>query len=781
MISALVLLVPLALPLLWFVFHLQRQRLGLGVLSLRGSLVLAFIVFEVCVDLISETTSLGHHFTRHGAGLAWGVLDLVLLAIALRIGLAARLATVPARVWRASRSMSRWEALVAVLGAAELIVFIVMAAAYVPTNGDSLVYHLARVANWVQNGSVQHYATQYPAEIELSPLHEYTMAQLHVLGGTDRLDSFVQLFAVVICVVGASEITRLLGGSRNAQVLAAGLTATVPSLILEATSTQNNDFAAAIAIGLLVLTLAWRPAGRFLPSSVLIGGALGLSALTKGTLLIFAATTGVVLVGAQILRHVKEVGVARMAGRIAVAGVAAGVVCLVVAGPFFHRNIEVYGGLTGPTTRTTLSYDLTPQAATANVIRSTASNFAIGDGSGPESWVSRAALGTLKQLYEPTHVDPSDWHYMIGNYSDAFGSADYSSRQLTEEFGANPWDVIGIGIALAAMLVLVVRGDRRLRLPLLLGLGISAAFVIFSATARWSPYGVRYQVPLFVAWCPLMALVLARAWRWVGRVVLIGLFVLAQPMLLYNVSRPIAHPTWSRGTGIVRYYHPWAGAASAGLASVAEGQTDIATLLAQTDCHTLGEANWIEFEYPLWVALDEKHWTGHISDVDVTNASKKLENPSFKPCALIRQVTAGYVNQDPKMVTLPFAGGFALSLNATMAAKAAAAFKSDMPTGFSSSVEGVQLMHVSGWVTAATTPTFKASAALYLSSQSARTVSLTLAGLSATTTAVVNGGRPVAVGASRSLTITLGSGLNSVVLTGKSTKPITASSVSVVG
>jgi hypothetical protein len=778
--SALVLLPPSALPLLWYVSHVHRRQLGLATLSLRGSLVVAFIAFEVLVALISETTSLGHHFTRQGAGLAWAVLDLILLAAALRSALIGRLRTVPDRVCRAARGLSRWEVALAILGTAELGVFIVMAAAYVPTNGDSLVYHLARVANWVQNGSVQHYAAQYPAEIELSPLHEYTMAQLHVLAGTDRLDSFIQLFAVVICVVGASEIARLLHGSRDAQVFAAGLTATIPSVILEATSTQNNDFAGAIAVGLLVLMLAWRPVGRFLPGALLIGGALGVAALTKGTLLIFAGTTGLVLIGAQVVRHLRRIGVLTMSARLAVASVAAALAAVVVAGPFFHRNIEVYGGLTGPTTRTTLSYNLTPQAATANVIRSTASNFAVGDGSGVESLISRAALSTLKAMYQPTHVDPSDWHYLVGNYSDAFGSANYSSRQLTEEFGANPWEVIGIGIALVAMLILVLRGDKRLRLPLLLGLGISAAFVVFSATARWSPYGVRYQIPLFVAWCPLMALVLARASRWVGMVVLITLFALAQPMLLYNVSRPIAHPTWSRGQGILRYYHPWAGAASAGLAPIAQGQADIATLLAESTCHTLGEANWIKFEYPLWVALAERHWKGQILDVDVQNASKKLENPTAKPCALIREVTAGYVNQDPNMVTLPFAGGFALSLDAQVAAALGSRAKSDLATGFTSSMGGVTLLPASGWI-AADRPTFNQSAALYLSSSDAKRVTLTLTNLNAGAAVIVNGTKmaPITPSAASRLTIQLAAGLNSVVLAAQSRKPVAMSAVSV--
>jgi len=127
-----------------------------------------------------------------------------------------------------ARATSVWERILAGLAAAELGLFVAIGVLYsVPTNGDSLVYHLTRVAHWIQNGSVHHYPAHYAAQNEFSPLHEYNLAHLQLLAGTDRLDGFVQLLAVIVCVVGASEIARLLGGGRRAQILAAAFTATI--------------------------------------------------------------------------------------------------------------------------------------------------------------------------------------------------------------------------------------------------------------------------------------------------------------------------------------------------------------------------------------------------------------------------------------------------------------------------------------------------------------------------------------------------------------------------
>ena len=74
------------------------------------------------------------------------------------------------------------------------------------------MYHLARVAHWIQNSSVDHYATHTTAQLELAPLQEFNMLHLHLLADTDRLDGFVQLAAFVVAIVGVSELARLLGG-----------------------------------------------------------------------------------------------------------------------------------------------------------------------------------------------------------------------------------------------------------------------------------------------------------------------------------------------------------------------------------------------------------------------------------------------------------------------------------------------------------------------------------------------------------------------------------------
>jgi hypothetical protein len=705
-----------ALLAIWYVAYAYRDVIGLDRLSRRGSLVVAFIVMQLLVAVISEATSIGHHFTTNRVFVAWLAVDVVVLVVAvLRFrrgpGVRVRLQ----RLAAGARSTSIWERVLAAIAVALLGLWTTIAWLYdVPTTGDSLVYHLSRVMHWVQNGSVHHYAAHYSAVNELSPLHEYNMAHLHVLFGSDRLDAFVQLLAVVVCVVGASEIARLLGAGRPAQILAAGFAATIPSLILEATSTQNNNFAAAVAVGLLVLLLAWQPSGKFVVVAALVGVAAGAAILTKGTLAIVIATTGVVLVVVAVVRHVREIGAATMAKRVAVSGVVAAALAVVVAGPFFARNIEVYGGLTGPTSRTTLNYDLTPNAAAANVIRSVASNFQIGDGSGPQTWVSRAVLNPLHQLYQPLGVDPADWHYLVGTHNDAFGRADYSGWQRMEAIGANPWHVVLIVVALVALVVFVARGDRRMRLPLLLGITLVVSFLLFTALARWSPYTVRYQVPLLVLWCPLIALVFERARKAVGAVLMAALLVLAWPMLLDTSTRSVLEPTWDRRAGIEPYFHTWD--VDESIRAIAAGEQAVADVIADTSCKSVGLANWVIYEYPVWMALKNEGYQGRVDNFSVLEPSKVLADPNLAPCALIRQVEPDFATFDVQMVSWRF-GPMTLSMPPSLVSN-----KSPDQAGFHSDVAGVRVLPGFNWVLGGKTPAIKDAARIHLFSDAERTV-----------------------------------------------------------
>lgn len=733
---ALVLLAVIAL--LWLLIAAHRQKLGLAVLSVRGALVMAYVAFEVLVVLITESTSIGHHFTPATVKLVWAIVLLFLVGLAapdLR-RLARRHAGDHPGARRGLRLMSVADGLWLTV---VLVVFGLLAVAgwlYPPSNGDSMTYHLVRVEHWIQDKSVAHFATHFLAQLESFPLAEFNLAHLHLLVGGDRLDGYVQLFAAVVCVIGASELARLLGASRRVQIMAAVLCVTIPSGILQATSTQNNYFAASIGLALLLLLFTASIGRGWLPRSVALGFAVGLAVLTKGTLPPLLAPAALLLVALVVRRDLRALGSAVARRRIpTILGIVAAA-ALTIAGPYLWRNVELFGGPTGPESSVTVSRQLTPRAAAANVIRSTTANFQIGNGKGGvETAVSKVALGAFGHLYSYLAVSQDDPRYLLGPNLGAFKQQDYSLRQRVEEYGANPWHVVLIVFAGLALATWVLRGARTLRTPLVLAVGLSLGYVLFTATVKWQPYGVRFALPLLVAWCPLIALALGRLHRLVGGVVLVGLVVACIPQLVNNAERPLVPSDYHFSSYLDRYFINLTGGYQTTNVLAYESVTGS---IAESSCKQVGLANWVVVEYPLWAGLQHDHWRGTIQDVDVTNVSRRLEQADFRPCAWIRRVPPSYVAPDTGNVELQFGQRDPTGMNTALALSIdphrAATVRTTI-SGFSSSAQDVRVLPGGGWAPGESGhgPALIGQGSLYLYSKNARRIRLELHEASPTT------------------------------------------------
>ena len=206
----------LSFVLLWLLLNTHKDAIGFGRLSRRGTLVLAFLAFELILLVITEVTSIRSNFTSGAVTAAWAVV-LIILAVLARSPATSLLRRNHslAGLWGRAKGVLRRLAIDERIGIAVIVVifgiFVALAWKYLPSNRDSLVYHLARVEHWIENRSVGAFATQYLPQVEFPPLAEYNLAILHLLAGTDRFDAGVDVFATFICVVGASELARLLG------------------------------------------------------------------------------------------------------------------------------------------------------------------------------------------------------------------------------------------------------------------------------------------------------------------------------------------------------------------------------------------------------------------------------------------------------------------------------------------------------------------------------------------------------------------------------------------
>lgn len=183
----------------------------------------------------------------------------------------------------------------------------ISAVRYAPNNWDSMTYHLARVAHWIQNRSVAPYPTNNFRQVFLAPGAEYLLLSLQVISGSDRLANLVQLGCFLLVAAAAPVLARLAGAPVALARWAWLLPAAAPAAVLQASSTQNDLVAAVMAIGLIAAGLPHFHPARWPNDSrvgaLFLAGAVAAAALVKVTALfavapfLLAATVGLVFWG----------------------------------------------------------------------------------------------------------------------------------------------------------------------------------------------------------------------------------------------------------------------------------------------------------------------------------------------------------------------------------------------------------------------------------------------------------------------------------------------------
>jgi hypothetical protein len=699
-------LLPSVFLLTWFLVWSRRSLIGGSTLTRRGAFLLAYLLFETLVLAITELSSIGHHFTR-GVVLGSWALVLVVLVLLCGRGLASAVGAVVAEARTSSgrsRGVGRTTAALRTETAVWLAVpvvyfgiFVYLGLAYLPSNADSLDYHLARVMHWIANRSVAPFAAHFTAQVSYAPLAEYNLAHFHLLYGSDGLDGFVQLFAALVCLVAVSEVTRLLGGSSLVQAAAVVVCTTVPSLVLSATSTENNLFAASLGICLVYVLLALSPIRDWWSFSVFAALAASLAYMTKGTVLVLVGPAALAIL---IWRIVTEKGASAGVRFRTWAKIAAVMVlgAVLLAGPFIYQNESVFGSADGPDAQAVLSTDLTWRAAGADVVRSVAANFMMGNGdNGPETAVSKFMLRNLHDVYDVFGVRQDNWNYFVGPdnefYYDAFEVRNFTVWDRSEDEGADPLDVVLLCFAGVASVILLIRGDRRMRIVVLIAIGLTVGFLAFAGISRWQVFQVRLFIPLFVAWSPLIALALARCSRWLLRVVLIVLVVASLPQLFDNAERPVLRNSYGPNP-LAPYFLD-----STDIPYVVRTATEFqqfSQVMARSTCRSLGIGNFVVLEYPVWVGLQRDGWNGQIQDVGVQNVTSRYESRAFHPCAIITDPgNTPYVGTFPDWVQL----GFGPALSLAIAPDAIRHVEIPVSvTGFTSHVPGVRVFPGSNWL-----------------------------------------------------------------------------------
>lgn len=523
----------------------------------------------------------------------WAFANLGLAYAVYRTGAASVVATDLRRRFAAWR-WSPWAIGVTAMAAATLLIALLAP----PNTWDSMTYHLARVAHWHRNGSLAHYPTNIVRQLHLGPGAEILILQLQTLAGGDRFANCVQWSAYGLSTVAAMLTARELGAGRAGERFAAVFVLTVPMLILQSTSTQNDLVTAVWVAAFTLYGVRWIRRGT--PTELWRAAcALGLAVLTKGTALFFAGPFVVWFAAATLRRHRARSWRAALVV-VAVVGV--------LNGGHFARNSQVYGhplgsGVEGPGAYA--SEIKTPATFLSGVTR----NLALQLATPFEAWNQRVA-SWARQAHWALDLDPSDprstWQ--------GFRFDVYRSSRHEDSEGA-PLQVLLVGAALAAAAIV-----RRLR-PAgsawsVYCLSTLAGAALFAFLLRWQPWHTRLHAPLWVLAAPCLAVVVGRIrWRPAPTVISITLALWAVPLVLHGSPRPLVGDRSVITTPrAVQYF--------ANRPDLRAQYEAIARRVRESGTHDLGlRLAGNDWEYPLWIVLGPDVDLQHVG---VENESARL-------------------------------------------------------------------------------------------------------------------------------------------------------------
>ncbi len=547
----------LALLLIWL--RLVSSR------GWREALVAAAVVWGVLVVVSTEALGLIGQFRFPYVAAFWVVASSIAAAAVVkggRIGLRPiKLPPTPAFLIRAFPF--------AVIAAPTLLVALVAP----PNTWDSMTYHLARVAHWVDQGSVAHYPTETIRQLYLPPFAEYAIAHFQILTGGDHLANVVQWSCMVGSVIGVSLIAQELGSPIRGQYLAAALAATLPMGILQSASTQNDYVESFWLVCAVIYALRLRQ-GADIETTLGVAASIGFAVLTKGTAYVFAVP--VLFVAAWWLISQKGISAWRHALLMVL------VVITINAGAW-GRNISTFGSPLGPSQGVANAVFSAPAFA-SNIIRDTSNQLVT-----PFAIVNSSIQEAIVQIHGPLGISPNDprttWP------GESFHIARFSRN---EDTAADPVQFL---LLLAAAVISFIYWRRRKDYAVYMG-GLILAFLLFAFVLRWQPWHSRLELPLMVLGAPATAAVLTAVLspRVIAATAAV-LFVFAVPWLDSDSKRPLVGPqsvlTSARNDV---YFRVRPGDEAAYLQAADQAHL--------SGCHVVGIAgNEQSGEYGLWVYL----------------------------------------------------------------------------------------------------------------------------------------------------------------------------------
>jgi hypothetical protein len=506
------------------------------------------------------------------------------------------------------------------------------------TNWDSLTYHLPRMLQWLQQGTVDHFFTSNSRQVEFAPWASYALLHLFVFTGGDQFLNLMQWSAMVstlmimpFLVISLArwsgivfDLNSTVHGARSWRMLAfmSVVLVTVPIGVIESLTTQN-DYVATLWL-CCALAFAFALIDSVTGDDVLwvkrqtriyaigAGAAFGLGTLTKSTVFLYAAPFALAF-GLWWLFRLSGVSYKiRLACLMALP-------FLFLNAPHMLRNQAACGSPLGSPAIFKLERNerLTPAVAASNLIRNLSLNG--NTGCAPLTYgVNRV----LSWLHETTGLDLNDpattYHGCRFFFRERF--------LVLDSYTSNTWHVVLVGLAAA---VALSRPRSHTKILIYGGL-ILLGVILFCVYLKWQWWHSRLHLCFLVLLAPFTSLILAQRFSRTLLLPALGIFLVlfAVVSLLMNQSRPFLSADFMQLPREEQYMAIDGKHLNKDLLGVANA------IIASNGRRVGLSLAFDDAEYPLWIMLRNRgfhgriyHTTGKEQDADVVVRSDDSRRP----------------------------------------------------------------------------------------------------------------------------------------------------------
>jgi hypothetical protein len=612
MLAVILIVAFLAIFLIIFTSSLPEDNLQA---DWRHAFLITLIIGAGLVVISSEGLSLFKAITQANLAIFWALIMVILVLFGWRGGHFSRSISLLKKQFTGLSWRSIDSLFLLVCGCYVFILFIV--AWFAPPNtNDSLAYHMSRVMNWIQDQSLEHYPATNDRQLYMPIGAELVILQLHLLAGSDRLSNLVQWFSMVGSLAGVSLIAKRLGAGRSGQILAVVFCVSIPMGMLQASSTQTDYFTAfwLVCLGYFSILAAQR--GLKPIEWLWISLAFAMGILTKGTFIAFALPflAWLLVVTVQKSGWLKTI-------KYAWVGI---LLTLILNMGSWSRNIQTFDFPLGP--REGVGAHTNEIFGVGVLISNFMRNSTLHLGT-PYGVINGPLQDLVEKVDRLIGQDPNDPRTSMNPYR--------VKRSQNEDYAGNPIHFL----LMPASLILIAGRIRKhksgdtLRLTIWYAILIIADFLVFSALYKWQIWGSRLQLPIFVAWAPVIGVALDGDKFYITRnIVTLVLLLSSLGSLLSNPSRPVIPD--KDGHSIFRTARE--NQLFANFPEVEKGFLSIIAAVKETDCRNVGLViDSHDPDYPFWALLSPDGKQFRIENIEPSQTLRQYLREDFHPCAII--------------------------------------------------------------------------------------------------------------------------------------------------